>query len=543
MTANLESGKIYSVQYLRAIAALCVVAFHASFYIHLYRQDSSFFATFGLSPYGGLLLGRSGVALFFVISGYLMAKIAPKALGATFLAHRVARIYPIYWIMVSVVVSLRVLAGQEFRINPYSLGLVPGGPREYSLGVEWTLPFEVLFYVIIFFIITIRARKYLHLLAFAWMIAIVGTRILQPQTNVQYPSLLSLPIAEMSFPFAAGLMIPFVLRWRWPREAGYILGIGLIAYGVFSPLLAIWVTSLGSALIVAAAVAPQSASFRKSTPQEPRSAQTGHARTFIFKDRRASIALLGDWSFALYLVHVPIIQLLYGRLSGRLSAPGLWFSAVGASLLAATIIGRLDIGIYAALKRQIDRTRPRVLLAANAVFLVAFLGAATNVELDNCGCVFVAQNADRMGQDLQALGVQHEIEIAPYASARSMQKSTSIVFVFDAVERNEAGQLRVAGWAFDVADPGRNLMVLAFYGGKYLGHVRAQDLRRDVTDAFHLREGTRLGFDGVLPLSECKASSNLLLVVALTNRTGYAVHELPSGPIGCPSERPSAAGL
>jgi exopolysaccharide production protein ExoZ len=85
------------LQYLRAVAAVSVVLCHASYYLMAARGDSWLGNTFGRA-------GLFGVMLFFAISGYLMAQIAPGATSLRFMAHRLIRIYPPYWLAVLVVV-------------------------------------------------------------------------------------------------------------------------------------------------------------------------------------------------------------------------------------------------------------------------------------------------------------------------------------------------------------------------------------------------------------------------------------------------------
>jgi exopolysaccharide production protein ExoZ len=80
----------YRLQYLRALAAVSVVVCHASYYLMAARGDSSLWVTFGRC-------GLFGVMLFFAISGYLMAQLAPGATSLRFMAHRLIRIYPPYW--------------------------------------------------------------------------------------------------------------------------------------------------------------------------------------------------------------------------------------------------------------------------------------------------------------------------------------------------------------------------------------------------------------------------------------------------------------
>jgi exopolysaccharide production protein ExoZ len=75
--------RLNNIQVLRAFAAIAVVVFHTGFvfpYLH---------------PFGSF-----GVDVFFVISGYIMARIldpASGSVGAFFFRHRLLRIGPPYW--------------------------------------------------------------------------------------------------------------------------------------------------------------------------------------------------------------------------------------------------------------------------------------------------------------------------------------------------------------------------------------------------------------------------------------------------------------
>lgn len=171
-----------SIQYIRAIAALLVVFYHGTVYVSRMFGDAALFDTFGGYP------GSLGVVAFFVISGYLMADIAPKYNAPTFLMHRVIRIYPAYLFCV-------VLTGVYFWIlwlalkpdaafipnfkgmllssaDPLSLlrlTLVPIVFSDYPLGIEWTLLYETTFYVIIFAVSLVGAIKYLLPLALGFI--------------------------------------------------------------------------------------------------------------------------------------------------------------------------------------------------------------------------------------------------------------------------------------------------------------------------------------------------------------------------------------
>jgi peptidoglycan/LPS O-acetylase OafA/YrhL len=77
------------------------------------------------------------------------------------------------------------------------------------------------------------------------------------------------------------------------------------------PRLQPWCTAFGCALLVATAVRPMIAEHG---------------------GQNLGVAL-GDWSFALYLCHVPIVRYLYLLAPTSSSPLALWFAAVGAAFL------------------------------------------------------------------------------------------------------------------------------------------------------------------------------------------------------------------
>ena len=69
-----------------------------------------------------------GVAVFFAISGMLMAEIVPRTDPWRFLSHRVVRIYPLYLFLVATwAVIAPVLGAQRVGFHLLSLTLAPVG--------------------------------------------------------------------------------------------------------------------------------------------------------------------------------------------------------------------------------------------------------------------------------------------------------------------------------------------------------------------------------------------------------------------------------
>lgn len=129
-------NKIASLQVVRFVAASLVVLLHAT---------ETMTGTSAPRPLAAL--GPLGVDLFFVLSGYIMATVGSHWTAGEFLARRLGRVLPIYYLLTVFMMVIMALAG-EFTAGPLasSFLMVPvPGERTY-LNVAWTLDYELLFY-------------------------------------------------------------------------------------------------------------------------------------------------------------------------------------------------------------------------------------------------------------------------------------------------------------------------------------------------------------------------------------------------------------
>ncbi|MEL5375097.1 acyltransferase [Serratia marcescens] len=135
-----------SIQLLRAIAALAVVLYHVG-------RKSDFLA---ITNGNYFEVGKYGVDLFFIISGFIMAYIThgKKVNFITFMKKRFVRIIPIYWVLTSVALAVFIISPSSVNstmappgvINSYLLFPVEG--KSMLLEVAWTLRYEFIFYII-----------------------------------------------------------------------------------------------------------------------------------------------------------------------------------------------------------------------------------------------------------------------------------------------------------------------------------------------------------------------------------------------------------
>jgi exopolysaccharide production protein ExoZ len=148
---------IISIQFLRALAAIGVVASHFQF--DLSRAIGA------EAPHPELYLGNAGVDLFFVISGFVMVYASERLFaqfnGAlTFFVHRVIRIVPLYWLATGTYLLIATFLPAYAReitadATLKSLFFIPylraDGVVQPIVGQGWTLNYEMLFYSIFAF--------------------------------------------------------------------------------------------------------------------------------------------------------------------------------------------------------------------------------------------------------------------------------------------------------------------------------------------------------------------------------------------------------
>jgi hypothetical protein len=68
---------------------------------------------------------------------------------------------------------LRLLVKTGVEWDPLTFSLAPIGERIYPIGVEWTLVFEVSFYLYTAAIIALGWARFLPLIGCGWLVAIL----------------------------------------------------------------------------------------------------------------------------------------------------------------------------------------------------------------------------------------------------------------------------------------------------------------------------------------------------------------------------------
>lgn len=150
--------QIDALQMLRAVAVILVIWCHAGQVLTDYGSN-------GLPG-----LGVFGIDIFFVISGFILSLSVIRKPGEPgfsnawdFAKRRIIRIFPMYWIFLSLALLRMARAGHLFDHNYLtSIFLLPDPryPNDWLVfGLAWTLIFEIFFYYTIAVILLKTTRR------------------------------------------------------------------------------------------------------------------------------------------------------------------------------------------------------------------------------------------------------------------------------------------------------------------------------------------------------------------------------------------------
>jgi exopolysaccharide production protein ExoZ len=278
------------------MAAIAVVIHH-NFWIMRERLGAA-----GWS--GSFQIGSTGVDIFFVISGFVMALSVSSSRPSPyeFIQNRIVRIVPLYWVATAIVAilsfaGLMVIGCPQISWHRIlsSLAFLPlqgsgGSISDPVLFVGWSLKYEMMFYVGFALSLLLPRATSLPIM----MIAILGSWLWQISSASPAAQYLG---ADIVLAFAEGIGLYFIPRSVIASKRMVISGLlagGLLMATIDLPdfrpaehphILVI----LGASLIVGSAIIGENAGLAV---------------------RRGVMTRLGDASYALYLFHPLVLQIL-----------------------------------------------------------------------------------------------------------------------------------------------------------------------------------------------------------------------------------------
>lgn len=346
----------------RFVAALLVVCFHAS--LNFNRPKYFGESADGLAD-ALWFAGDAGVAFFFVLSGFIIQHVHGADVGRPerlrhYLVRRFVRIYPTYWMVfvgtwcaASLFPELRSSLPHAPDVLIKSLLLWPqdsavvGGTGAPLIVVAWSLQYELMFYVLMALAI---ANPRLGMLAVTSVLGCVGFHLLSGDDG--FP--LRFVGSHHMLMFAVGMAAAVRVKRSAPtRHVGVWLAIGVLGFFAtgaistwFKPVYErVWADlaySVTGAITIVALVNLDRTRHAGAHPVLP--------------------PVLGDASYALYLVHYPLVSALSKVLSHVLAHTPLMAGV--ALFLTAVVCVVASIVFHRGIERPVARWLNLQLLSA-----------------------------------------------------------------------------------------------------------------------------------------------------------------------------------
>lgn len=334
-----------SLQAGRAIAALLVVLFHLGGAISVDKY-------FGIKEFSiPFSFGNAGVEFFFVLSGFIIMTahrndIFKPHILPSYIKKRLIRIYPTYWvifipifILAAGMPSLRHTVPYDIPILLKSLLLVPqdkdvvGGTGAPVLIVAWTLQYEMFFYFCFALLIYNK-----------WLSLVAGITLCCFYLYAKFTNCLLFPLSflfdDFIFLFLMGMVISLLHKSKnlvVNRPIFYaVIGglmfllIALDTVAQFNLFIdwAVILYGLASCLIIFGLVQAEDEGYIIG----------GHSW----------MQTLGDSSYALYLIHFPLISLLCKfSLTIQLNKLGILGALIAyVAILCASLVGAVMFHLW-----------------------------------------------------------------------------------------------------------------------------------------------------------------------------------------------------
>ncbi|MBW0449520.1 acyltransferase [bacterium M00.F.Ca.ET.228.01.1.1] len=369
-----SAGKEHVIDAMRGFAALLVAYFHCRQIewvgMQAFHQNAGH--SFNLSTIAAYLTfpiawGSAGVPIFFVISGYCIHRSAAMRLAgnpayrldaANFWARRFARIYPVLLAALLLTLALdwfslqlppvshkiREIGLGAFLVNLFSLQGVAG--KTYgSNGALWTLSLEVQFYAIYPLLFALRRRIGMNpVLAIVAVVNVVSAYALE-RHDIQF-------FTSYWFSWTLGAWIADAkaheasqTRSSWGlyalAAAFVVLGCAAFHFGQYGAF-QLW--AIGFAFYLYRAL--EGKKGKKDETSEKN--EKGNNGSESSRNARAGWGLrllsrFGDFSFSLYLIHLPIFVLLSSLLYRSSLQMSIWpsFGYMLVAVPAAYVFYRL----------------------------------------------------------------------------------------------------------------------------------------------------------------------------------------------------------
>lgn len=326
--------RLGGLQSLRGIAAIAVLIQHITYYSCVAKEVP--YQTFLKIDFGSL-----GVTIFFVISGFVMANCMSE--GRLFFLNRILRIYPGFWLAVGV--SFLLLASPVFHWtwDWKSLTLIPTKLNNSYRVPYWTLIYEMAFYFATYTMIVLGIGKAAVVrVCVVWLFLIVVTSkyLVIAATDPGAWILLG----PLNVYFVIGML--FSLHYKDLQRIGTLE----------ASLAGVVLWCAGSEL---AGAAPLASKFMFAA------SYCLLINLCVRHLKIPALEKLGDASYGIYLLHVPVATLAIHLITTQfpsISLGALWSSTMIIAFIGSMLFGVVETRMHVRAKKiaKSFRTAPAV---------------------------------------------------------------------------------------------------------------------------------------------------------------------------------------
>ncbi|WP_052423561.1 acyltransferase family protein [Nonomuraea candida] len=341
--------RLYEIDGLRLLAALCVVLYHYLFSGWAGGKTTvTFVAESAWAKYGYL-----GVDLFFLISGFVVLMSAWGRTPRQFVVSRVVRLYPAYWVGIAITALVTVALGQGlFQVSwtqvLANLTMFQAVPNIENVDVVyWTLWAEMRFYLLILVFTWIgmtRGRIMAGLWAWLGLTFLVQFGVLPGVADLIVQS-------EFAHYFIAGMALFMLYRFGLEWQIALLVPI-----------------CLGNAVYRAIGYA-EAVGERYSVTYSPAVITAVVVLIFLVMTfvalrvtrvlARPGLVTAGALTYPLYLIHAHVGFILFARLEGSVDKYVLLVAVTAVMLVAAYLMHRfVERPLAPRLKRWLSKREP-----------------------------------------------------------------------------------------------------------------------------------------------------------------------------------------
>lgn len=312
-TIKQPSKKLELLESLRGMAALLIVAFHATELFSLKFNQPFLLSLFEF--------GDSGVDFFFVLSGFFLALSSLRYIGfrhtaKDFLFKRCVRIYPFYWVISLCIIPVYFLVpsfgkGHETNVGVIvkSLLLIPQAHAPI-LSVAWFLSHLIAFYLIFAAVIwrpKIASKIILFVLSVSVFFILADVMLgFQLRENTHY--ILEFIFSYYNLEFAAGFLLGvFFKRVQLKKSVSLAILLTGCCMFMIAGLLDVYV-------LQTSAKNSGFSHFYEFVAYGVSSVLIVSGAAFLEKSNKVAVSrglvILGAASFSIYLTHYLILSIL-----------------------------------------------------------------------------------------------------------------------------------------------------------------------------------------------------------------------------------------